>query len=116
MYEYASAGLNAGQVHGANNDNPQNPRGETCPTSADTVVVVQQKENPMQEYTTAGPIAGQVPGAKPRDVSDLFYQRLLPDSECLLVSGRRLIPSRLVPMVKRLLQERVKKRELSLEK
>jgi hypothetical protein len=31
-------------------------------------------------------------GARPKDISDLFYQRLLRDDLCPIVAGRRLIP------------------------
>lgn len=30
-------------------------------------------------------------GVRPRDVSDLFYQRVVPDDHCPVVAGRRLI-------------------------
>ena len=31
-------------------------------------------------------------GARPRDISDLFYRRRLPDDLCPIIAGRRLIP------------------------
>lgn len=31
-------------------------------------------------------------GAKPKDISDLFYRRTLRDDLCPIVAGRRLIP------------------------
>jgi len=31
-------------------------------------------------------------GARPRDISDLFYRRQLSDERCPIVGGRRLIP------------------------
>jgi hypothetical protein len=31
-------------------------------------------------------------GAKPKDISDLFYRRALRDDLCPIVAGRRLIP------------------------
>ena len=31
-------------------------------------------------------------GARPRDISDLFYRRRLRDDLCPIVAGRRLIP------------------------
>lgn len=30
---------------------------------------------------------------RPRDVSDLFYQRVVADDQCPIVAGRRLIPA-----------------------
>ena len=35
-------------------------------------------------------------GARPRDISDLFYKRRLSDHSCPIVGGRRLIPERLL--------------------
>lgn len=32
-------------------------------------------------------------GVRPRDVSDLFYSRILDDGRCPIVAGRRLIPA-----------------------
>jgi hypothetical protein len=31
-------------------------------------------------------------GARPRDISDLFYQRVLRDDLCPITAGRRMIP------------------------
>jgi len=31
-------------------------------------------------------------GARPKDISDLFYRRMLRDDLCPIVAGRRLIP------------------------
>ena len=31
-------------------------------------------------------------GGRPKDISDLFYQRRLNDQHCPIVAGRRLIP------------------------
>lgn len=31
-------------------------------------------------------------GARPRDISDLFYRRQLSDERCPIIGGRRLIP------------------------
>jgi hypothetical protein len=31
-------------------------------------------------------------GARPKDISDLFYRRVLRDDLCPIVTGRRLIP------------------------
>ena len=38
-------------------------------------------------------------GARPKDISDLFYQRKLDDQRCPIVAGRRLIPDDYVPLV-----------------
>jgi hypothetical protein len=36
---------------------------------------------------------------RPRDLSDLFYQRKLDDSRCPIVGGRRLIPQDFLPEI-----------------
>jgi hypothetical protein len=38
-------------------------------------------------------------GARPKDISDLFYQRKLDDRRCPVTGGRRLIPEDYVPAV-----------------
>lgn len=38
-------------------------------------------------------------GASPRDISDLFYRRLLRDDLCPIVGGRRLIPESYLEMI-----------------
>jgi len=38
-------------------------------------------------------------GARPRDISDLFYKRRLSDDSCPIVGGRRLIPERLLDAI-----------------
>ena len=44
--------------------------------------------------------------ARPRHISDLFYQRILDDSICPIVSNRRLIPRSYVPAIREALAER----------
>lgn len=43
-------------------------------------------------------------GAKPKDISDLFYSRALRDDIAPIVAGRRLIPESYVEMIKTVLQ------------
>ena len=38
-------------------------------------------------------------GARPRDISDLFYRRRLRDDLCPIVAGRRLIPETYVEVI-----------------
>jgi hypothetical protein len=45
-------------------------------------------------------------GCRPRDVSDMLYQRRVDDSRCPLIGGRRLIPVALLPQMESLLQRR----------
>jgi hypothetical protein len=40
---------------------------------------------------------------RPRNISDLFYQRLLTDERCPVVGGR-LVPQDVVPAIKRVLR------------
>jgi hypothetical protein len=39
------------------------------------------------------------PGVRPRDISDLFYQRKLSDECCPVIGGRRIIPPDYVPTI-----------------
>jgi hypothetical protein len=43
-------------------------------------------------------------GARPKDISDLFYQRKLDDNRCPVVGGRRLIPEDYVSVVETVLR------------
>jgi hypothetical protein len=45
-------------------------------------------------------------GVRPRDISDLFYRRVLDDQACPVVGGRRLIPEDYVPVVEAALYPR----------
>jgi hypothetical protein len=45
-------------------------------------------------------------GVRPRDVSDLFYQRHLNDDLCPVVGGRRLIPESCLLAITSALHER----------
>jgi hypothetical protein len=38
-------------------------------------------------------------GARPKDISDLFYRRQLRDDLCPIVAGRRLIPESYLDMI-----------------
>jgi hypothetical protein len=43
---------------------------------------------------------------RPRDITDLFYARILPGDRCPIVGGRRLIPPDLVPAIVEALSRR----------
>ena len=58
----------------------------------------------MPPYFTVSELARRE-GVRPRDISDLFYRRLLSDAVCPVVGGRRLIPSHYVPVVVEALRE-----------
>ncbi len=44
-------------------------------------------------------VARRIRGARPKDISDLFYQRKLDDAICPVVGGRRLIPEDYIPEI-----------------
>jgi hypothetical protein len=44
---------------------------------------------------------------RPRDISDLFYQRIVSDERCPVVGGRRLIPADMVPEIEAALRHRL---------
>ena len=50
------------------------------------------------------PEAARLIGAKPRDISDLFYNRHLPDDLCPIVGGRRMIPAEQVEVIRNALR------------
>ncbi len=65
---------------------------------------------------TVGECAREL-GVRPKDLSDVLYLRILPDSdtECPVVAGRRYIPREYVPKLKAVLQERgkIRRREVA---
>lgn len=44
-------------------------------------------------------------GARPKDISDLFYLRRLDDKKCPVVGGRRLIPVDYIPEIEKTLRQ-----------
>jgi hypothetical protein len=44
-------------------------------------------------------------GARPKDISDLFYLRKLDDRQCPVVGGRRLIPEEYIPVIAMVLRD-----------
>lgn len=66
----------------------------------------------MQETLTASDVARAATDAlgetvSPRDVSNLFYVRVLDDRSCPIVGGRRLIPRSYLPTLMQELRRRV---------
>jgi hypothetical protein len=59
----------------------------------------------MRSYLTVSDVARRVRARRPKDISDLFYQRKLDDSRCPIVGGRRLIPENYVPTIEATLRE-----------
>ena len=56
-------------------------------------------------YLTVSDVARRVHARRPKDISDLFYQRKLDDSRCPVIGGRRLIPEDYVPHIEATLRE-----------
>jgi hypothetical protein len=56
------------------------------------------------QHLIVSEVARQI-GARPKDISDLFYQRRLDDERCPIVGGRRLIPVDYVPVIEATLRE-----------
>lgn len=50
-------------------------------------------------------VARQIPGARPRDISALFYERRLDEARCPIVGQRRMIPADYVPTIEAKLRE-----------
>ena len=46
----------------------------------------------VDNYLTVSEMARRIPGARPKDISDLLYLRRLSCERCPLVGGRRMIP------------------------
>ena len=42
-------------------------------------------------------------GARPKDISDLFYRRELRDDLCPIIAGRRIIPESYIPVIRMVL-------------
>lgn len=55
------------------------------------------------QYLSVSEVARRL-GARPRDISDLFYRRQLRDDLCPIVAGRRLIPETYLDLVALALQ------------
>ena len=52
----------------------------------------------MEKQLSVSEVARRL-GAKPKDLSDLFYCRKLRDDLCPIVAGRRLIPESYIPVI-----------------
>jgi hypothetical protein len=53
---------------------------------------VNPEGGPVNDYLTVSEAARQIPGARPKDISDLLYLRRLDVGRCPLFAGRRMIP------------------------
>lgn len=53
----------------------------------------------MQNQLSVSEVARRI-GAKPKDISDLFYQRELRDDLCPIIAGRRIIPESYLDMIR----------------
>ena len=52
----------------------------------------------MERQLSVSEVARRI-GAKPKDISDLFYRRELRDDLCPIVAGRRLIPESYIDVI-----------------
>ena len=52
----------------------------------------------MERQLSVSEVARRI-GAKPKDISDLFYRRELRDDLCPIVAGRRLIPDYYIDVI-----------------
>jgi len=66
------------------------------------------------QYLTVSEVARPL-GVRPKDISDLFYQRELSDDTCPVVGGRRLIPPDYVPAIVKALRKKGFLKDLSAE-
>ena len=61
----------------------------------------------MEDRLSVSEVARRI-GAKPRDISDLFYRRELRDDLCPIVAGRRLIPESYIDVIRMALKRRAR--------
>ena len=52
----------------------------------------------MTNYLTVSSVARRI-SARPKDISQAFYERRLRDDLCPIVGDRRLIPESYIPMI-----------------
>ena len=64
----------------------------------------------MPKFFTVSDLARDL-GCKPRDISDLLYDRQLPVDECPMIGRARAIPEHLVPLIRQKLAERTERRQ-----
>jgi hypothetical protein len=58
----------------------------------------------VDNFLTVSEAARRLPGARPKDISDLLYLRRLSCARCPLVGGRRMIPLDYLPEIETLLR------------
>jgi hypothetical protein len=58
----------------------------------------------VDNFLTVSEAARRIPGARPKDISDLLYLRRLSCERCPLVGGRRMIPLDYLPEIEAALQ------------
>jgi hypothetical protein len=54
---------------------------------------------------TVSEAARRIPGARPKDISDLLYLRKLDEARCPIIGGRRLIPEDYLPTIEAVLRQ-----------
>ena len=63
----------------------------------------------MPEFFAVSDLARRF-NCPPREISDLLYGRVIPDSECPVIGGWRLIPSKYISVIAEKLAERQRRR------
>jgi hypothetical protein len=74
-----------------------------------TVILLGPRSPDMTDRVIVSEAARRT-GYRPRDISNLFYERLLSDEDAPVVGGRRLIPESLIPRIIQLLEARSARR------
>lgn len=62
----------------------------------------------MEAHLSVSAVA-RILGARPKDISDLFYQRELRDDLCPILAGRRLIPESYIDEIAAALRRRARR-------
>ncbi len=62
------------------------------------------RQGEQMDYLIVSEVARRI-GARPKDISDAFYRRLLDDTRCPIIGGRRLIPLDYVATVEATLRD-----------
>ena len=68
----------------------------------------------MPQFFAVSDLARQF-NCPPRDISDLLYGRFIPDDECPVIGGRRLIPEKFVAVIAAKLADRRRRRILAFK-
>jgi hypothetical protein len=76
-----------------------------CPLTFVNGLMTAASKGKAMPHLIVSEVARRIPGARPKDISDLFYQRRLDDRRCPIVGGRRLIPIDYLPEIEAALRK-----------